>query len=58
MAVFQKYINDIGYDIINQKYCLLAGMQWELNMLLVQYDTHQLTFDGMIKLSISLISRI
>ena len=58
LAEFQKYIGDIGYDIINQKYCLLTGMQWELNILLVQHDTDQLTFDKMVKLFISLISKI
>ena len=41
----------------NQKYCFFAGMQWELNMLLVQHDTDLLTFDEIVKLSISLASR-
>ena len=57
LAEFQKYINDIGYDVANQKYCFLVGMQWELNMLLVQHDTDLLTFDEMVKLSTSLTSR-
>ena len=35
LAEFQKYINDTGYDVANQTYCFFAGMQWELNMLLV-----------------------
>ena len=45
LAEFQKYISDTGYDVANQKYCFLAGMQWGLNMLLIQHDTDQLTFD-------------
>ena len=57
LAEFQKYINDTRYDVANQKYCFLAGMQWELNMLLVQHDTDRLTFDEMVKLSIALTSR-
>ena len=35
LAEFQEFINDIGYDVTNQKYCFFAVMQWELNMLLV-----------------------
>ena len=58
LAEFQKYINDTGYDVANQKYCFFADMQWELNMLLVQHDTDQLTFDEMVKLSIALTSRV
>ena len=57
MAEFQKYINDTGYDVANQKYCFFVGMQWELNMLLVQHDIDRLTFDEMIKLSIALTSK-
>ena len=41
----------------NQKYCFFAGMQWELNMLLVQHDTDLLTFDEMVRLTISLTSK-
>ena len=55
---FQKYINDTKYDVANQKYCFFAGMQWELNMLLVQHDTDRLTFDEMVKLSIALASKV
>ena len=58
LAESQKLIGDIKYDIMNQKYCSLAGMHWELNKLLIQHDTDQLTFDEMIKLFISLISKI
>ena len=58
LAEFQKYINDTGYDVANQKYCFFVGMQWELNMLLVQHDIDRLTFDEMVKLSIALISRV
>ena len=57
LVEFQKHINDTGYDVANQKYCLFAGMQWELNMLLVQHDTDLLTFDEMVKLSTSLAFR-
>ena len=57
LAEFQKYINDTGYDVANQKYCSFADMQWELNMLLIQHDTDRLTFDEMVKLSIALISK-
>ena len=57
LAEFQKHINDTGYDVSNQKYCFFAGMQWELNMLLVQHDTDLLTFDEMVRLSISLTSK-
>ena len=57
LAEFQKHINDIGYDVANQKYCFFAGMQWELSMLLVQHDTDLLTFDEMVKLSTSLASK-
>ena len=45
-------------DVANQKYCLIAGMQWELNMWLIQHDTDQLAFDEMAKLSISLIFKV
>ena len=58
LAEFKKYINDTGYDVANQKYCFFVGMQWELNMLLIQHDTDRLTFDEMVKLSIALTSRI
>ena len=57
LAEFQKYINDTGYDVANQKYCFFAGMQWELSMLLVQHDTDLLTFDEVVKLFTSLTSR-
>ena len=57
LAEFQKYIGDTGYDVANQRYCFFAGMQWKLSMLLVQHDTDLLTFDEMVKLSISLASR-
>ena len=57
LAEFQKYINDTEYDVANQKYCFFAGMQWELNMLLVQHDTDLLIFYEMVKLSTSLTSR-
>ena len=57
LAEFQKYINDTGYDVANQKYCFFAGMQWELSMLLVQHDTDLLIFDEMVRLSISLASK-
>ena len=58
LAEFQKYINDTGYDVANQKYCFFVGMQWKLNMLLIQHDTDRLTFDEMVKLSIALASRV
>ena len=57
LAEFRKYINDTGYDVANQKYCFFAGMQWELNMLLVQHDTDLLIFDEMVRLSTSLASK-
>ena len=57
LAEFQRHINDTGYDVANQKYCLPAGMQWELSMLLVQHDTDLLIFDEMVRLSTSLASR-
>ena len=58
LAEFHKYTNDTGYDIANQKNCLFAGMQLKLNMLLVQHDIDQMIFDEMVKLSVSLISKI
>ena len=48
LAEFQQYIRDTGFDVDNQKYSLLTGCSWELQKLLVQHDTDQMTFDEMV----------
>ena len=47
LAEIQQHIRDIGFDIDNQKYSFLTGCLWELQKLLVQHDTDQMTFDEM-----------
>ena len=50
LAEFQQHIKDTGFDIDNQKYSLLTGCSWELQKLLVQHDTDQMTFDEMVSI--------
>ena len=50
LAEFQQHIRDTGFDIDNQKYSFLTGCSWELQKLLVQHDTDQMTFDEVVSI--------